>query len=369
MMLHRERMRADRTAQQMSLVVFEVGSQTPRCVRRLTRALEELSRATDEVGWFDEKRPCAILPATAASGAERFARRISELAHGAPNVRWSVYSYPDSRPPHDDRGGPPDQEDPGSDPPRPGGRRVRRMAMGGSGLSSDESVAVAVLETRSLENDPLLPRVRAMPVDPLLLDPLPQWKRIMDIIGAIVGLIVFLPLMLLIAATIKLTSRGPVLFKQRRAGLGNRPFTIYKFRTMSVDAEARQAELRPLSQQDGPAFKMAHDPRTTRIGRFLRKTSLDELPQFWNVLMGDMSLVGPRPLPLDEAAECLPWQQQRLLVMPGLTCIWQVRGRSEVQFDEWMRMDMAYIRRRSFLFDVWLLLLTVWAVVLRRGAH
>src|SRR5262249_28347556 len=155
-----------------------------------------------------------------------------------------------------------------------------------------------------------------------------------------------------VAIAIKLTSRGPVLFKQWRTGRGGRPFLIWKFRTMGVDAEARKAELAQLNEQDGPAFKIRNDPRITRLGRILRKTSLHELPQLWNVLRGDMSLVGPRPLPCAEADSCEGWQRRRLEVMPGITCIWQVWGRSSVSFADWVRMDVRYIRSHSLYQDV-----------------
>ena len=137
---------------------------------------------------------------------------------------------------------------------------------------------------------------------------------------------------------------------------------------MTADAEARKAELRPMSERDGPAFKLSADPRVTAVGRFLRSTSIDELPQLWNVLRGEMSLVGPRPLPLDESDGCTRWQRRRLDVTPGLTCIWQVSGRSTVSFAQWVRMDMAYIRRRTLFHDLWILVKTVPAVILRRGA-
>jgi lipopolysaccharide/colanic/teichoic acid biosynthesis glycosyltransferase len=171
------------------------------------------------------------------------------------------------------------------------------------------------------------------------------------------------------AATIKLTSKGPVLFAQKRAGLGGKPFKIYKFRTMVVDAEALKAKLKAQNEQDGPAFKIKDDPRVTKVGKFLRKTSIDELPQLWNVLIGDMTLVGPRPLPVNESDACEGWQRRRLDVTPGLTCIWQVKGRSRVSFAEWVRMDVAYIRRRTFWHDVTILAQTIPAVLLRRGAR
>ena len=206
-------------------------------------------------------------------------------------------------------------------------------------------------------------------LEELLVLPMPRWKRACDVLVSIVMLIALSPLLAIVAAAIRVTSRGPVLFTQRRAGLGGKPFTIYKFRTMVCDAEKRKAELRPLSEQDGPAFKLSCDPRITRLGQFLRKSSIDELPQLWNVIKGDMSLVGPRPLPLDESDACEPWQRRRLDVTPGLTCIWQVEGRSRVTFAEWVRMDVRYIRRRTPLHDLKILLRTVPAVILRKGAR
>ena len=172
---------------------------------------------------------------------------------------------------------------------------------------------------------------------------------------------------LLPAAVVFLTAVVVTVPLFRRAGLGGRPFTILKFRTMTADAEVQKAALRPLSERDGPAFKLSRDPRVTAVGRILRQTSIDELPQLWNVLRGEMSLVGPRPLPLDESDECARWQRHRLDVTPGLTCIWQVHGRSTVTFDEWMRMDMQYIESRSFWQDVKILAMTVPAVLLKRG--
>ncbi len=143
---------------------------------------------------------------------------------------------------------------------------------------------------------------------------------------------------------------------------------MYKFRSMISDAESLKSQLMELNEQDGPAFKITADPRVTRLGRFLRDTSLDELPQLWNVLRGEMSLVGPRPLPCDESDACLGWQKRRLDVTPGLTCIWQVKGRSQVTFNEWVRMDLQYVGRRSLWQDLKILISTVPAVLQRRGA-
>ena len=216
-------------------------------------------------------------------------------------------------------------------------------------------ISAATLSARSLEQ--------------LLSRPVPLWKRAMDITGAVFGLVALSPLIAVIAVAIKLDSKGPVVFKQRRAGLGGKPFHIYKFRTMCNDAEKQKAALRALSEQDGPAFKLKNDPRITRVGHLLRKTSLDELPQLWNVIRGEMSIVGPRPLPVDEQNGCSQWQRTRLDVTPGLTCIWQVTGRSEVSFADWVRMDVNYIRRRTLWNDIKIIAATIPAVLLRRGAR
>jgi lipopolysaccharide/colanic/teichoic acid biosynthesis glycosyltransferase len=205
-------------------------------------------------------------------------------------------------------------------------------------------------------------------MEELFVEPMPAWKRGLDLVGGTFGLLMLSPLLIGTALAIKLTSKGPVIFKQKRSGLGGKPFTIYKFRTMCVGAELQQAELRKLNEQDGPAFKLTRDPRVTGVGHFLRRTSIDELPQLINVLKGDMSLVGPRPLPVDEQAGCSRWQRHRLNVTPGLTCIWQVVGRSEVTFDEWVRMDVAYMRHRSLWSDVSILFRTVFSVLARKGA-
>jgi lipopolysaccharide/colanic/teichoic acid biosynthesis glycosyltransferase len=214
-----------------------------------------------------------------------------------------------------------------------------------------------------------VPVGQVLALEALLLKPMPLTKRLIDVTGALVGLTLLSPLLLLIAALIKLTSPGPVLFTQWRSGRGGRRFRILKFRTMVADAENRKAQLRELNEQDGPAFKIKKDPRITWVGRILRTTSLDELPQLWNVLVGHMSLVGPRPLPCEETDNCKQWQRRRLDVTPGLTCIWQVRGRSSVSFYDWVRMDVEYIRRQSTWQDLKLLLLTVPAVLLHKGAH
>lgn len=170
--------------------------------------------------------------------------------------------------------------------------------------------------------------------------------------------------MVLISIAIRLGSKGPVLFTQERAGFQGRPFRLRKFRTLKADADPTNADITHLNERDGPAFKMKNDPRATTVGRWLRVSALDELPQFWNVLKGDMSLVGPRPLPVHEMAACEEWHLERLAVLPGLTCFWQLHDQ-EVSFDEWMRMDIQYIESMGPFVDLKLLALTP-MVILRR---
>ena len=194
-------------------------------------------------------------------------------------------------------------------------------------------------------------------------------KRIIDIIGSFVGLVLFSPIVLLFAILVKLDSSGPVFYKAKRLGTGGRPFDFFKMRSMYTGAHSSRSSLLHLNQVSGPVFKLVDDPRITRIGRFLRKTSIDELPQLYNVLRGDMSLVGPRPPIPEEVAQYEPWQLRRLSLKPGITCLWQISGRSRLGFDEWMRLDMEYINNQSFWMDMKILLRTIPAVVLREGAY
>jgi exopolysaccharide biosynthesis polyprenyl glycosylphosphotransferase len=194
------------------------------------------------------------------------------------------------------------------------------------------------------------------------------FKRAFDILASGVALWVLAPLLLGVAALIKLTSKGDVLFRQTRVGLHGRPFRMLKFRTMVVNAEELKAKLAAQNEMDGPVFKMKHDPRITPIGRFLRKFSIDELPQLINVLRGDMSVVGPRPPVPQEVAKYQSWQRRRLSVRPGLTCIWQVSGRNAISFEEWMYMDLQYIDTWSFSKDLSLILKTFPVVLTGKGA-
>ncbi len=194
-------------------------------------------------------------------------------------------------------------------------------------------------------------------------------KRAMDVVGSATLLVGLSPLLLVIAAAVKLSSPGPVLFRQERYGYMKRRFRMLKFRTMVEHAELLQTELEIHNEADGPVFKIREDPRVTPIGRFLRKSSLDELPQLWHVLTGEMSLVGPRPLPMRDVGRFAePWLMRRFSVRPGLTCLWQIAGRSELGFDRWIALDLQYIDEWSISLDLKILLHTVPAVLRGRGA-
>ncbi len=194
-------------------------------------------------------------------------------------------------------------------------------------------------------------------------------KRALDVVLASAMLVLLTPLMGVVALLIKLTSRGPVIFKQTRAGLRGSPFTMYKFRTMRAGAEHARASLQSRNEKDGPVFKIANDPRLTLLGRWLRKSSIDELPQLINVLQGQMSLVGPRPLWMPEAIRVVGRARLRANVKPGLTCLWQISGRSELSYEEWVALDGYYVRHRSMSLDLMIMVRTIPAVLSARGAY
>ena len=194
-------------------------------------------------------------------------------------------------------------------------------------------------------------------------------KRLFDVVFALLSLIVLAIPMLLIAAAVRLTSPGPALFTQTRCGLNGRRFTFYKFRSMARDAEQRRHEVRHLNEKDGPVFKAANDPRLTPIGGWLRRYSIDEWPQFWNILKGEMSFVGPRPAISEEVEQYQTWQRRRLRMRPGLTCLWALRGRDGLDFETWMRHDLEYIDNWSLWLDLKILLRSIPLVLAGRGAH
>ncbi len=328
--LERERMRADRASTPLSLLVIMPPPcrQQPQSTSELAAMLASRLRATDVAGQLEDGRVGALLLNTPEPEAWCVADDVKQ-AFAETKDQWhcEVYGHPF--------------------PPLILSDTRRQEPTAGGG-----------------DRDP------AKPLGHVLLKPLPWWKRALDIVGASAGLLLLSPLIVGAAVLIKLTSTGPVLFKQVRSGLGGKPFTIYKFRTMCVDAEAQKQSLQSQNEQDGPAFKIKKDPRVTTIGRYLRVTCVDELPQLWNILVGDMTLVGPRPLPVDEAERCQDWEQRRLDVTPGLTCIWQAAGRRErISFADWMRMDLRYIKGRSVRKDLALLWRTFVNVISHRGSH
>lgn len=177
-------------------------------------------------------------------------------------------------------------------------------------------------------------------------------KKIIDIIFSTMGLIVLSPIFLVVCILIKSESEGPVIFSQERVGLNGKRFKMYKFRSMVINAEELKEKLYNKNEMDGPMFKMKEDPRVTKVGKFIRRTSIDELPQLINVLKGDMSLVGPRPSLPNEVEEFEDWMMARLLVKPGLTCYWQVSGRNDIEFEDWMKLDVKYVKERSTMVDL-----------------
>ena len=292
--------------------------------------LQRRVRESDTAGWLDERKAGVILPETSPAGAWKLAGDLdSALADRGLRAQCDVYVYP--------------------------------TLNAGNGRSPD--VAEGPDENKPADS------LTDQPLESLLIEKLPTAKRLVDVVHATLGLLMASPVMFAAALAVKLTLRGPIFYAQQRDGLGGRRFWIYKFRTMVVNADAIKAQLRSLSEQDGPAFKIRNDPRVTAVGRLPRRTCIDELPQLWNVLKGDMSLVGPRPMCSKEARHCDQWERRRLDVTPGLTCIWQVYGGTKVTFTEWMRMDLRYIRSRSFWSDLRLMFLTVPAVIRRDGVY
>jgi lipopolysaccharide/colanic/teichoic acid biosynthesis glycosyltransferase len=349
--IERERARADRWDQRLSMLSLGVkrskaGEET---LKLIARRLKNRLRNTDEAGWLDYRHIGVLMPNTEAIGAWTLADEVcSSLPHDIELPECRVFAYPSEWFAGDGHNA------------ATGDGSLSHNGLGSNGLGSNGLDPYGM--DAGDDNDS---QTEAM--EPLFFQRLPVWKRALDVFGAAFGLAVISPILFVVAALVRMTSPGPIFFSQVRLGLGGRPFRIYKFRTMVVDAEAKKELLASMNEHDGPVFKIKNDPRITGIGRILRSTSLDELPQLWNVLRGDMTLVGPRPPLAKEVAQYEPWQRRRLDVTPGLTCIWQVEGRSRVTFLEWMRMDVRYIRKRSMFLDFKLLVKTVLVVVMRRG--
>jgi lipopolysaccharide/colanic/teichoic acid biosynthesis glycosyltransferase len=335
----RQRALAERTGTPFALVLFQTqgGRWRPDEARHFIRLLNARVRLTDSVGWFDDRRLGVILANTGTQGGIKFASQITHLAELEEQLSYDIYVYPADLHPDSDELPPPhnrqDHDDtpdaqPAGDGPSDGGNQRRQ----------------------------------GLPLERLLVAR-PPLKRLVDIVGASVALILALPFMLVIAAVIKLGSRGPLLFKQVRIGLGGKPFEILKFRTMKPETGSsnHQQHLKQLIRSNSSRVMQkldTHDPRIIFGGRLIRATGLDELPQIFNILRGDMSLVGPRPCLPYEARELENWQRGRFDVMPGVTGLWQVSGKNRLSFKRMTRLDVAYARRLSPWRDVGIILRT-----------
>lgn len=382
-LIARERSRADRVVSELSLVVLDLSHANWRDLQpaELLFAIQGRVRETDAVGWFDRKSLGILLPDTSSVGAYKVATDLRDRLHWSPTqASWRIYTYPRERFP--------DHESDDQDQPRFDLRSTKARGWFGQGSTARAARADSAPRRNTARLQAVAPHDYATDGDPQEIDsPEPRAPiefaplrtvleprrskiaRCIDVVAASAGLILVSPLLLAAGLAIKCTSPGPVFFRQQRTGQGGRTFNFYKLRTMCADAEARKKDLLSLNEQTGPVFKVTRDPRITPVGRILRKTSIDELPQLWNVLKGDMTFVGPRPPLPAEVAEYERWQRRRLDIAGGLTCIWQISGRSTIQFDDWVRMDLRYARASNWWLDLKILALTVPAVVSGRGAR
>lgn len=351
--IRRERLRADRRGIRFCVLKITLSGSSRRAseMTRLIRTVGPSVRATDEKAQLGRHVLGVLLVDTPEMGGRCALDRLEYLAIGAGlNVQMNLRVY--------------DPESLGGDSEGDIGTDRGDSPLGGAAGRPTEQVpepALASLLSRRSSFRPT--RVVAAPASLRMAA-----KRIVDVVGALGGLVLAAPILAITVVAIGLTSKGPVVFRQVREGRGGRPFTIYKLRTMDADAESHQPALRASSQRNGPAFKLQGDPRVTPLGRFLRSTCIDELPQLINVLLGDMSLVGPRPLPWAESRACAAWQRRRLDVRPGLTCDWQINKRHVHTFDEWMRMDIAYVDRIGLWSDARLMARTMTVPLMGRGS-
>jgi len=375
LLLSKERMRCDRHSQFFSLIVFEID---PDDLQVLAKILNNRLRLTDETGLLLKGGGGVLLPMTEIHGAKVVLQSIRQLASRQRlDFDAEIFTYSgregpfqiseqndaladsDSDIAFEDKS---DADDTVVEPPSAFSKATSKIAA----QTSESRMVRADRDSQTMRACPgKIISTSTVPTSQLCRQ-YPRWKRCMDIVGAAFGLILALPVLFIATIAIKLTSRGPVFFRQIRTGQFGNAFPIYKIRTMVADAEELKGKLEELNERDGPAFKIKKDPRVTTVGVFLRKTGLDELPQLWNVLMGDMAIVGPRPLPCNEDAQCELWQRRRLDTKPGLTCIWQISKSRKISFSDWMRMDLQYADSITIFGDIRLIFKTVKAVVLGR---
>lgn len=384
--VERERDLADRGTRRFSVLVLRLrtdGDRERRVLAELARETSDRLRSTDLVGRTDVDRVEVLLTDTEPAGARIVARWIEAIeAQLGIALDEAIHVYPEVT----ER----DLERP-SAAALQGARTLDRWPAGrvggansradsipapqasarGESQAAEPEAGVRDEQPANTERPEPVARAQRWTLQdlwPLVGDPTPLWKRALDVVVSAVGLVLLLPLFALVAIAIRIDSPGPLIFRQLRAGRGARPFEFYKFRSMVADAEAQRAALADRNEQDGPVFKIRDDPRITRVGRWLRRSSIDELPQLWNVLKGDISLVGPRSATIDEVRGYERWQRRRLRVNGGITCTWQVSGRSQIPFREWMRLDARYVAQRNPWLDLRLLASTLPAVISGRGA-
>mgnify|MGYP000521884208 CR=1 FL=1 len=358
--IERERHRCDRNHHVFALVVFAMAPEwRDKVPAQFLETLPHLVRCTDEVGWLDDTRVGVMLPETQAHGAWQFSQKVREAMRtlGVPIVS-EVFAYPSPTDSHASSS---------SDPRQLCFAQVMESAVKDSRPDPAETnvIGFGFHRYRPAGETSLGREWEAVfsNLSDFLCRRRPVWKRVFDITGAVAGLILLAPLMLLIALVIRLQSPGPVIFRQKRIGYGGRPFYCWKFRTMYANApeSVHKQHLAKLIRSQAPLTKLDQkdDPRLIPAGRLLRLSGLDELPQLFNVLRGEMSLVGPRPCIPYEYNEFQPWHRRRTEIMPGLTGLWQVSGKNETTFNEMVRLDLAYIRHNSLGLDLLIALRTI----------
>jgi lipopolysaccharide/colanic/teichoic acid biosynthesis glycosyltransferase len=359
--LLKERIRCDRHAQNFGLIVTQLFCKSADYKKRLkqfSEVLHERLRIIDERGMLDGGHVAILLPMTDYAGTRHVLASITNLAaergifFRAKIVQYPIAPLPQST---NDLG----CNDQDNDPQSPNGNYVTLL---------DD--AIAGQTNLGFANIPVsCQSVSVGNAFDYVTKKYPIWKRAFDVTAASAGIMATVPVIAIAAIAIRLTSEGPVFFKQARTGQYGKKFYILKLRTMVKNAEELKPSLRERNERDGPAFKIKADPRVTRVGSLLRRTGIDELPQLFNVLKGEMAIVGPRPLPCAEDADCELWQRRRLDTKPGLTCYWQISKSRNIRFADWMRMDLRYSDRRSFTGDVMLVFKTCVSVFLGRVGH
>ena len=363
LIIDKERMRSDRFGNHFGLIGIRLlcnRGELKKRLKRFSALLDKRLRLTDEKGMLRDGRVGILLPMTNEQGVLAVLHSITAIASREGIIfRAKIACYPDHFFSADDPFGP---EDDGNSQGQAESQLSRSMRSDEAALKPELGAFVADIPV-SFES------VAIGHSREFISRQYPRWKRSFDISAASFGLLLSSPILLASVLAIRATSKGPAFFLQSRTGHHGKTFRIIKLRTMVQNADELKAALRVRNERDGPAFKIKDDPRVTRIGNLLRRTGLDELPQLINVLRGEMAIVGPRPLPCDEDADCLHWQRRRLDTKPGLTCNWQIAKSRKIAFVDWMRMDLRYADSRSVGGDIALVFKTIGSVFLGRVGH